>query len=505
MTLTSDVSMLQNPFNASRDMLKISENIFVNFSKTQMTVPECFHILESSRAELVLFETVKMMKNIIIYEWRGLSDEDKVLLRQKLLEYVTNNQQLQASVVERVLQIVSIMVKRKFIEDGGEELKGLLESIKGMIFGSQEARVQQVSSAIIVSILQEFTNTVKSEDVVLSFEEHFRAKKMFETRELPVVFQMILDALEQLIPVLDMQNPNHFIMMESTLKIMELVLSWSYITAMIPKRIIKAFENLNNIKQQPSLRLSVLWQPLMLRRRTVEVFFIIYWRVRDHGNLQQRAINCLIQLSTLSGPIFQLQNSSFTYFKDFVELLLMMIKTIDTDEREAFGIATIIRKLLMIHNVKTELVKLEQNTSKEFLGAMLLLTVKYIENSVSENLAFGDTIYTDAAKYMLEAWLDVVCLAEHEALEVKHHSRVIFEKFVECHINGPLCGDQEVNEAEECEREMYKEQLIIIGFLGRVDVGNAMTHLAGNMEMKLNELCNVMANPDSGELCTSTL
>lgn len=471
------------------------------FSKSHLNIPQCFHILSNSQNELVLFETVKMMKNILIYEWRGLNDDDKVLMRQKLLDYVINNQNLHTSVVERVLQIVSIMVKRKFIEDGGEELKQLMQTIKGMIFGSQEPRVQQVSCAIIVSILQEFTNTVKSEDVVLSFEEHFRCKKMFETRELPAVFQMILDALERLIPVLDMVNSSHFIMMESSLKIMELVLSWSYITAMIPKRIIKAFENLNNIKQQPSLRLSILWQPLMLRRRTVEVFFIIYWRVRDHGNLQQRAINCLIQLSTLSGPIFQQPNSSFTYFKDYVELLLMMMKTIDTDEREAFGIAAIIRKLLMIHNVKTEMVKLDENTAKEFLGAMLVLTVKYVENSVTENLAYGDTVYTDASKYMLEAWLDVINLADLDfSDEIKHHSRMIFEKFIDCHISGPLNGDQEVNEAEESEREAYKEQLIIIGFLGRLDVGHALTHLAGHFEMKLGELCNIMGNPDNGKI-----
>lgn len=464
-----------------------------------MTIPQCFHILENSRSELVLFETVKMMKNILIYEWRGLNDDDKVLLRQKLLDYVINNQQLPTSVVERVLQIVSIMVKRKFIEDGGEELKQLMETIKGMIFGSQEPRVQQVSCAIIVSILQEFTNTVKSEDVVLSFEEHFRCKKMFETRELPAVFQMMLDALERLIPVLDMTNSSHFIMMESSLKIMELVLSWSYITAMIPKRIIKAFENLNNIKQQPSLRLSVLWQPLMLRRRTIEIFFIIYWRVRDHGNLQQRAINCLIQLSTLSGPVFQQPNSSFNYFKDYVELLMMMMKTIETDEREAFGVATIIRKLLMIHNVKTELVKLESSVAKEFLAAMLMLTMKYVENSVTENLAFGDTIYTDASKYMLEAWLDVINLNDSDyGDDVKHHSRMLFEKFIECHLNGSLSGDQEVNEAEETEREAYKEQLIIVGFLGRLDIAHALSHLACHLELKLAELCNVMGNPESG-------
>lgn len=210
---------------------------------------------------------------------------------------------------------------------------------------------------------------------------------MFEARELLLIFQLIFDAMERILPILDISNATHFIMLESSLKIMELVLSWSYITALIPKRIIKAFESLNNIKQQPSLRLSALWQPLMLQRRTIEVFFIVYWRIRDQPLLQQKGMNCLIQLSTLSGPIFSIANSSFKYFQDYVELLMMMLKNCDVKECEAFGISTIIRKLLMIHNVKTELSRMNEALGKEFLGAMVLMTVKFIEMSVKENVS----------------------------------------------------------------------------------------------------------------------
>jgi hypothetical protein len=236
----------------------------------------------------------------------------------------------------------------------------------------------------------------------------------------------------------------------------------------------------------------------MLQRRTLEIFFFIYLRVRDHGaSLSVKAMNCLIQMSTLSGPIFQQINSSFNYFKDYVELLLMMLKTIDTDEREAFGIAAIIRKLLCLHNVKTELVRLEENTAKEFLGAILCLSLKYVQNSVSENLSYGgDTIYTDSSKYMLEAFLDLINLADLElGNEIKHHAKLIFEKFVECHVNG-VVNNEEVNDAEESDREAYKEQLIIIGFLGRLDVHSALSYLACHLEMKIGELCNKMGNSE---------
>ena len=116
------------------------------------------------------------------------------------------------------------------------------------------------------------------------------------------------------------------------------------------------------------------------------MFFIIYWRIREHPALQLRGINCLIQLSTLSGPVFSQPNSSFTYFRDYVELLMMMLKNCDLCENEAFGISTIIRKLLMIHNVKVEMAKMDDGLVKEFLGAMVVLTVKFMDISVKENV-----------------------------------------------------------------------------------------------------------------------
>lgn len=153
----------------------------------------------------------------------------------------------------------------------------------------------------------------------------------------------------------------------------------------------------------------------------------------------------------------------------------------------------------MIHSVKTEMIKMDENLVKEFLGAMVLMTVKFMEISVKENLSYGDAVYTDASKSMLEAWLDVINLTESAFNEdIHHHARVIFDKFIECHICGSGT-EQEVCENEESEREAFKEQLIIIGFLGRLNVNHSLGQIAAHMEAKLNQLCTSMDNPDSGE------
>lgn len=69
-----------------------------------------------------------------------------------------------------------------------------------------------------------------------------------------------------------------------------------------------------------------------------------------------------------------------------------------------------------------------------------------------------------------------------------------------------MCGsgtEQEVCENEESEREAHKEQLIIIGFLGRLNVNHALSQIiALNMEKKLNELCTSMDNPENGKIST---
>jgi hypothetical protein len=123
-----------------------------------------------------------------------------------------------------------------------------------------------------------------------------------------------------------------------------------------------------------------------------------------------------------------------------------------------------------------------------------------ISIKIPHQLSYGDTVYTDASKSLLEAWLDVINVVEFAfSDEVHHHARVIFDKFIECHTDGSG-SDQEVAENEESEREANKEQLIIIGFLGRLNVQHSLTQLALHIEAKLNELCTCMDNPDSGEM-----
>lgn len=298
----------------------------MNFQKSNLPVNTCLGILEKTSEELVLFETIKLIKNHIVLNWHGISDEEKIFLRQTLLNYVINKPHLALSVREKVLQIISIIIKRKYIEDKGTEIAQLLSQIKNMIYsGVQDQQI--LACLITISLLQEFANTVKSDDTCLTFEEHFKAKKYFEMKDLLSIFELILKSVEELIKVFNIQEKSHTHLLKYFLHILEIILTWGYVTTVIP-RLISTCETLANINQAPPLRLSTQWSEIILSERTLEIFYFVYWKVREHYDLQPKALSCLIQLSTLNGSIFVANGpeSSFGYFSNYLKFYLELLK-----------------------------------------------------------------------------------------------------------------------------------------------------------------------------------
>lgn len=104
---------------------------------------------------------------------------------------------------------------------------------------------------------------------------------------------------------------------------------------------------------------------------------------------------------------------------------------------------------------------------------------------------------------MLEAWLDLIMLVDvaHTSL-IRNNTRHIFDKFIHCRVTPSGGSDADINEAEEPEREIFKEQLIIIGFLGRLSIEHALRTIATQMELKIVELCSA-ANGAAAQITQS--
>ena len=130
--------------------------------------------------------------------------------------------------------------------------------------------MQMIGCSILSALMAEYATTVKSSDVGLAWEIHFKAKKQFELTDLKSIFQFCVQALKELTPTLTIPIPperSNLVLRLSTLA--EHILSWSFISITLPKKLISVFE----ADQNPSLRPGASWKDVILNPEIPKLFF----------------------------------------------------------------------------------------------------------------------------------------------------------------------------------------------------------------------------------------
>ena len=354
----------------------------MNFRKTKNPYALCQQILEKSTDFFVLFETGEVLKLALVSEWQLLNDEHKIGLRQYLLNYIMQRE-LPHYVKEKILQVIAIMIKRSSIEDFGIERSRIIDEAKSMIMSDDIVR-QNLACSIIYAIMQEYFTTVKSGDTGLTFEDHFKAKKHFEKNDLRKIFVMVLEALGMLLPVFDATNGMQITLMQLFLQILETVLTWGYISPLFPKRLINIFENVYK-SDLPPLRPNVQWLPIMGDPKFLEIFFNTYWKVRDNSDLQAKAMTCLVQLSTLNGPLMQNEEFKEKNFRSFLTHFIQLVSNIDLQEFEVSGVSMLIRKLLL-YNPPKDMADFPVDLVNSLLQRMFNMTIQFAERLALEDM-----------------------------------------------------------------------------------------------------------------------
>ena len=174
-----------------------AETIFLNFRKSKCPYQMCKELLDTCKNDYVLFEAGSLIKDALIREWRELPLEVVRDVRQYLLQYVVNRLDLANFVRERIVQVIAIMVKRQSVEDGGEDRAVVVKEVQQLITSGNQP-MQSIGCAIIGAMMQEYATTVKSSDVGLAWEVHFRVKKQFELSDLQNIFKFSVSALKEL-------------------------------------------------------------------------------------------------------------------------------------------------------------------------------------------------------------------------------------------------------------------------------------------------------------------
>ncbi|XP_060801422.1 exportin-4-like [Amyelois transitella] len=467
-TLEAAAQMLMAPPNlVSSQQRHQAESVFLEFRNTKNPYQLCREILEKSNSDQVRFEAAGLIKSALIREWTLLSEGDISSLREYLLNYLLRKD-APPFLREKLLQTIAIIIKRGSIDDGGRERKALLGELEKIILSSPISQ-QRLASSLILAIMQEYAITVKSADVGLIWEVHFRLKKSFEALDLKRIFRFTVGVLEQIIRSGHRPEGEQALLTKQLLTIVETVLCWSHVSPLLSKRLIGAFEAIYDCDTPPALRLSMNWKDTIMQPELLALFFEIHMYVRSNPDLAGPSLTCLVQLASLSGVVVSIRNFKQQYLENYVNSFLNMMAYIQPVEREMLGIADIYRRLVQFFTPA-----MIAATPPAFLQNLTSLTCHCITGSVVEEGINDDTVWRESLNKFLHTWCSIVHDSGYSNETLLNPCIEIFNTYLQCRLAPPdgIRGTENTDEdikddIEEDERKLHSNVLLTIGAIAR--------------------------------------
>ncbi|XP_064473290.1 exportin-4-like [Ornithodoros turicata] len=486
---TSAQILLAPPQLVTKEQRHDAERVFLSFQNTRSPFDLCKSILETSRAPYVQFQAAALLKQAVIREWNQL--QDLSALRDYVLQYLTQRPDIESYVREELVLVVAIMVKRSSVDGDTQIIHTLLNNVSQLIT-SGATHLQTVGCSLLSALLTEFSSSTRATDVGLRWEVHLCAKKSFETTHLKKIFQFCLQGLsetQQLASGGALSSPPIRNLLRKLLLLAEQVLSWNFHFAMLlPRKLVGLFES----QQCPTLRPGAEWKDIFIDQNVPQFFFKVYEAVWQEPELAHPTLQCLQQLATLNGAVTGGKEDRTTYLGRFLEGgLLDLMATVTTRTISAqLGVAQVLGRLSLFFPppVLSRLPEPLVLTFLERLEGLSCHLVGLVGSAPEE-----EEMVQEALEHALDAWVPL--LQDTQIFEGKLvQGSQIFPLFLRRHIAPPdgtrnvAEDNQEIAEEEEDDRVRFKDQLAVIGLLGRHRLEASLPLLTSIMEDRVGRL-----------------
>ncbi|KAK2170788.1 hypothetical protein NP493_1142g00027 [Ridgeia piscesae] len=456
----------------------------------------CTSILETSKDNYVLFQAASTIKECIIRDWCLLQPSDIESMLSFLMHYVTHNIVVQSYVREQILQAIAVIVKRGTLESSTND-RGIVFNEIAKHITSGTLSEQLVACSMLSALLTEYANTSCSSRVGLTWEFHHKCKVAFEETDLKQAFVFCLQVLHELDSVAMPLSREVTAVFNRVLSITQQILSWEFLPKNIPRRLIGSFKPTHNVAFKPPAG----WRDIVLDHALVDMMFRIHQKVRLNPEMSNHSRQCLSQLASLNGPIFNNNKTRVDFLSHYIEVFLQLITSVKVERHECLDIASIVNNFMIFFPICI-FTSLSQEMLLSFIEQLTKITCHFCQEAALEDATRqDDPVYQEAFEKLLDSWMCFVL----EASELPdgcltHPSTEIINTYLQCHLAPPdgtrhqmgtaVAGEEEeeYEETEEDDREKFKDQLCSIGAFCRLVSQHSVPLLSRLLEQRVSRL-----------------
>ncbi|KAL1435979.1 hypothetical protein MTO96_010739 [Rhipicephalus appendiculatus] len=486
--------LLAPPNQVTAEQRHAAERTFLDFQNTRAPFELCKCILETSAVGYVQFQAACLLKQGLIREWKYMEPGQWQALWQHLLQLLACRPNMENYVREELALVLALGSKRAGVEDGAEALNDILQQSTQMV-ASGDPHLQSLGCSLLSALLVEFSSSTRATDVGLTWEVHLRAKKSFEANHLRKVFQFCQQGLREAAnrlgngPV----RPEDRNLLRRLLLLSEQLLSWNFqFSMLLPRKLVGLFE----AQQTPTLRPGLDWKGAF--DETPQLLLQLYGALSQDGELAHVALQCLLQLATLSHSGERQQRN--THLKRFVQGGLLELMAVRPPRA---GITQLLARLALFHPPSL----LPTHVHVPYLERLCDLACCILQSPIGDDAEQQQ----ETLDHILDAWVPLLQEPQvFPAEPLKVATMRVFELYLRSRLAAPdgtrppINDEEEVAEEDEDDRVRYRDQLSVVGMLGRHVLPHSLPLLCRVVEDRTQRLQELLqGQPQAGTPMTA--
>ncbi|MCP9256785.1 hypothetical protein DINM_000005 [Dirofilaria immitis] len=420
---------------------------------------EQIHLFEATSNEFVIFEMVQLMVMNLFKQWSILEPPIFRQCFEYLLENAVHKFRTSKLIRGEMLRACAKLLKRS-IFDGKACDADTLDQTVHFLLTNENPEFQTIACEFIEAIASEFATSWRASNLCISFDFHLRARRSFEMS-----------------------------ICENFLRVADLVLSWNFEIHRFPVRITFANEGAPAAALRPPESWKAIFQSDEFYVFSLRFAYnILHKRVRHSETLCTHSMNCLIQLSSLMGPVLT-DNESFVsqklstsnssnfvnahdrYVSNFIAGFVDLFES-GPLEGEISGFCMIIHKLLTYHRILS-FPRAEMSFIK-FVTIIIRCAEYLTPIAVRKALVEDDCVFIESLQNIYDGWWvilrnnDIIRNASRLPVNFEDSTLAIISAFTRtvlsepygCRVKVPI---QECNEEIDDDREIFEKLLNDIG------------------------------------------